>query len=85
MKESGLRNSAHGADKFGLKELAAVHWNLTDTMFVEHAIAAGEGPLVDGGAFCAETGHHTGRTPKDKMVVDALDREFGLVGEERSP
>src|ERR1700723_1671011 len=41
-------------------------------MLVEHAIANGEGSLVDGGAFCAETGHHTGRSPKDKhTVVDA--------------
>ena len=61
--------SAHGADKFGLKELAAVHWNLPDTVLVENAVAAGEGSLVQGGAFCAETGIHTGRSPKDKFVV----------------
>ena len=69
MKETGVRNSAHGADKFGLKELAAVHWNLPDTVLVEKAVAAGEGSLVQGGAFCAETGIHTGRSPKDKFVV----------------
>ena len=69
MKETGLRNSAHGADKFGLKELAAVHWNLPDTALVEHAVANREGSLVYGGAFCAETGVHTGRSPKDKFVV----------------
>ena len=69
MKETGLRNGAHGADKFGLKNLAAVHWNLPDTILVEHAIANREGELVQGGAFCAETGVHTGRSPKDKFVV----------------
>ena len=69
MKETGLRNSAHGADEFGLKDLAAVYWNLPDAALVEHAIAAGEGNLVQGGAFCAETGVHTGRSPKDKFVV----------------
>jgi len=69
VKESGLRNNAHGADKFGLKDLAAVHWNLPDTVLVEHAIANREGFLVQGGAFCAETGVHTGRSPKDKFVV----------------
>ena len=69
MKETGLRNSAHGADEFGLKDLGAVYWNLPDTALVEHAIAAGEGNLVQGGAFCAETGVHTGRSPKDKFVV----------------
>jgi phosphoenolpyruvate carboxykinase (ATP) len=69
VKEIGLRNRAHGIEKFGLKDLAAVHWNLPDTALVEHAIASGEGFLVEGGAFCAETGVHTGRSPKDKFVV----------------
>ena len=69
MRETGLRNASHGADRFGFKDLAAVHWNLPDTALVEQAIANGEGSLVDGGAFCAETGTHTGRSPKDKFVV----------------
>ena len=39
----------------------------------EHAIRNGEATIVAGGALCAETGHHTGRSPKDKhTVVDAL-------------
>jgi phosphoenolpyruvate carboxykinase (ATP) len=38
----------------------------------EHAHAAGEGSNVQGGPHCAETGHHTGRSPQDKhTVVDA--------------
>ena len=73
MKETGLRNAAYGADKFGLKDLAAVHWNLTEAPLYEHAIRNGEATIVAGGALCAETGHHTGRSPKDKhTVVDAL-------------
>ncbi len=69
MKETGLRNSAHGADKFGLKDLAGLHWNLPPETLYEHALAANEGHVVEGGAFCAETGIHTGRSPKDKFVV----------------
>src|SRR3954447_12477739 len=73
VKESGLRNAACGADTFGLKDLAAVHWNLTEAPLYEHAIRNGEAQIVAGGALCAETGHHTGRSPKDKhTVVDAL-------------
>ena len=73
MQETGVKNSAHGADKFGFKGLAGVHWNLTEAPLYEHAIAAGEAKVVAGGALCAETGHHTGRSPKDKhTVVDAL-------------
>jgi phosphoenolpyruvate carboxykinase (ATP) len=69
VQETGLRNSAHGADKFGFKDLAAVHWNLSEAPLYEHAIAKGEAHLVHGGALCAETGVHTGRSPKDKFVV----------------
>ena len=73
MQEQGVRNGAYGADKFGFKNLAEIRWNLTEPPLYEHAISAGEASLVAGGALCAETGHHTGRSPKDKhTVVDAL-------------
>ena len=69
MEETGLRNGAHGADKFGFKGLKAVHWNLTEPVLYEHAVANGEAQVVQGGALAAETGVHTGRSPKDKFVV----------------
>jgi phosphoenolpyruvate carboxykinase (ATP) len=73
VQETGLRNRAQGADTFGFKDLAAVHWNLDAPPLYEHAIAAGEASIVQGGPICAETGAHTGRSPKDKhTVVDAL-------------
>ncbi|HMJ44520.1 MAG TPA: phosphoenolpyruvate carboxykinase [Pseudolabrys sp.] len=70
MQETCVRNGAYGADKFGLKDLTAVHWNLTEAPLYEHALANKEASVVDGGALCAETGHHTGRSPKDKHTVD---------------
>jgi phosphoenolpyruvate carboxykinase (ATP) len=76
VQETGVRNQAYGADKFGLKDLQAIHWNLTDAPLYERAIENGEGNIVAGGALCAETGHHTGRSPKDKhTVVDDLTRD----------
>src|ERR1700681_73283 len=69
VKETGLRNSTFGADKFGFSGLAATHWNLTEAPLYEHALANGEAQIVQGGALCAETGAHTGRSPKDKFVV----------------
>jgi phosphoenolpyruvate carboxykinase (ATP) len=73
VKETGLRNAHYGSDKFGLHGLKAVHWNLLEPVLYEHAIANGEASIVAGGALCAETGEHTGRSPKDKhTVVDAL-------------
>ena len=76
MQETGLRNDAYGADKFGLTDLSEIHWNLTEPSLYEHAIAGKEAKLVAGGALCAETGHHTGRSPKDKHTVeDDLTRD----------
>jgi phosphoenolpyruvate carboxykinase (ATP) len=73
VRETGVRNSAYGADKFGFKDLAEVHWNHLEPVLYEHAVQNGEATLVEGGALCAETGVHTGRSPKDKhTVVDAL-------------
>src|SRR3954447_23591632 len=73
MRETGLRNAGCGADQFGFTDLSAVHWNLLEGDLYEHAIRNGEATVVEGGALCAETGHHTGRSPKDKhTVVDAL-------------
>ena len=73
MQETGMRNGAFGADKFGFKGLTAVHWNLLEPALYEHAIKNNEATVVAGGALCAETGHHTGRSPKDKhTVVDEL-------------
>src|SRR5215208_5170916 len=73
VQETGVRNGAYGPGKFGFKELAAVHWNLDAPVLYEHAIAGNEATIVQGGAICAETGVHTGRSPKDKHTVcDAL-------------
>ena len=69
MRETGLRNSACGAEQFGFSDVAAMHWNLAEAPLYEHALANGEAHLVQGGALCAETGVHTGRSPKDKFVV----------------
>jgi len=74
--ETGVRNAAYGADKFGFKNLAGVNWNLTEAPLYEHAIRNGEASIVAGGALSAFTGHHTGRSPKDKHTVeDDLTRD----------
>src|SRR2546430_13290427 len=39
---SGLRNGAFGADKFGLKNLKTVHWNLGAPQLYQYALAAGD-------------------------------------------
>ena len=47
-----------------------IHANLTPPALLEHALRRGEGTLTDHGAFAAVTAPHTGRSPKDKFVVE---------------
>ena len=69
MRETGVRNGAFGADKFGLKNLKAVHWNLGAPQLYQYSLSAGEAVLSADGALCADTGEFTGRSPKDKFTV----------------
>jgi phosphoenolpyruvate carboxykinase (ATP) len=47
-----------------------IHANLTPPVLIEHALRRSEGTLTDHGAFTAETAPHTGRSAKDKFLVD---------------
>src|ERR1700687_3889343 len=42
---------------------------LSPAALYEHAIRRGEAAIVSSGALTAETGKHTGRSPKDKFFV----------------
>ena len=69
MLETGLRNLAYGADRFGFKLPSAVHWNLRAPQLYEHALQRHEAHIAEHGPLVADTGVHTGRSPKDKFVV----------------
>jgi phosphoenolpyruvate carboxykinase (ATP) len=47
-----------------------VHHNLSVARLIESALARREGCLTSTGAFCATTGKYTGRSPKDRYIVD---------------
>lgn len=69
----GHFNTACGADTFGFRKLKAVRWNFEAARLYEESLRRGESEIAHGGALCADTGSHTGRSPKDKFVVkDAL-------------
>ncbi len=42
---------------------------------MQHAIAGGEGDLGHGGALLVRTGTHTGRSPRDKFIVESPEFE----------
>ena len=58
-------------ENHGLGNLHAEHWNQNATVLLEEAVRRGQGVLTEGGAFAVETGQHTGRSPKDKFIVES--------------
>lgn len=69
-------------------ELAAKHRDLSVAELVEHAITRGEAALAANGALVALTGKRTGRSPRDKFVVQnaaAEGVEWGSVNQPFDP
>ncbi len=66
--EASLRHAV-SLDAQGLKP-EAVWANLRAMELYEHALRRGEARLTDRGAMVVNTTPHTGRSPKDKFVVD---------------
>lgn len=69
MTETGLKSS-HGLDKVGVNKVKHAYWNLSPAQLTEEAIRNGEGHLTDSGALMCDTGKFTGRSPKDRFVVE---------------
>lgn len=73
----GLSNTAlrhedqfYGLEELGMKNLGQIYRNLPVPILVEHALVRGEGRMATNGALCVETGKYTGRSPKDKFIVE---------------
>ena len=52
-----------------IKQEKSIYYQLSPAGLIEHAILNGEGKLADSGAFAADTGEFTGRSPKDRFIV----------------
>ena len=75
-KSFGVFNPCFGADKFGFHGLRSISYNLDAPLLYEEAIRRHEAVIARGGALVAETGVHTGRSPRDKFIVaDALTED----------
>ena len=84
MDNIGVFNGAHGAEASASATSSACSGISRRRPSTSNRCAAARPSLSRGGALLADTGIHTGRSPKDKFVVrDAGDRERRLVGEQR--
>ena len=66
---SGTSERSVGLDAHGIAA-GQVYWNLEAAALCEEAVRRHEGFLSEGGPIVCRTGHHTGRSPNDKFVVD---------------
>ena len=60
----------YGLEKSGIINTKAIYRNLSPAELIEHALRRGEGKLSNTGALVVKTGKYTGRSAKDKFIVD---------------
>ena len=72
-----------------IKETNNLKYNLSTEELIEESLKRSEAKLSSTGALCAETGAHTGRSPKDKFIVKDSNTEnrvdWGNVNQPMSP
>ena len=54
----------------GIEPSGRVYRNPTTSLLYTHALPRGDGRLAEGGPLVVDTGAFTGRSPKDKFLVD---------------
>src|SRR5215204_2961391 len=57
-------------ERFGVEDVGAVHENLPPARLVEASVRRREGMVSGSGALVVRTGKRTGRSPKDRFIVE---------------
>ncbi len=75
----GSSPSVVGLEAHNLAGCKEAYWNLSPAELYEHALRGGEGVLSESGAIVCATGTHTGRSPRDKFIVEEPTSR-GVIG-----
>lgn len=70
MKHVGITPVDASLEAINLEGVARVHWNLPPAKLILQTLLRGEGILTDSGALAVQTGRFTGRSPKDRFIVN---------------
>ena len=63
-------SKTYGLESLGIKNVGQLYRNLSVPELIEHTLTQREGVLAANGALCVKTGKYTGRSPKDKFIVE---------------
>jgi phosphoenolpyruvate carboxykinase (ATP) len=69
MEMEYIPHSKYGLENHGIRNVRNVFWNIPRPTLVEEAIRRREGHLAHFGPLVVRTGQHTGRSAKDKFIV----------------
>lgn len=69
MKTTSSTKSIHGIDIHGISTSGKINWNLSTAELSTLALARKEGVVTKSQALSCRTGSHTGRSTKDKFIV----------------
>jgi len=69
-KESGIKNPEHKLSDYKICNAGQVYWNLKPNKLIEQTLRRNQGTLTHNGTLTIKTGKFTGRSPKDRYIVE---------------
>ncbi|HLJ15752.1 MAG TPA: phosphoenolpyruvate carboxykinase (ATP) [Bryobacteraceae bacterium] len=75
MRSTGVPLAQPDLREYGIRNIQSAYWNFETSRLIEEAILRGEGTLAEDGALVVRTGQFTGRSPKDKYIVQEPSTE----------
>ncbi len=69
MQEFGIKSNKNDLSSLGITVKEA-HWNLSQSELIEETLKNEEGVLTSTGSLMCDTGKFTGRSPKDRFIVE---------------